>query len=419
LTRRRPESATITGRFLRYAGSHHIITYKNDLTGAILYAHHAAIDELDLQNLPGDRGPAAKCLSGVISDGKPELVLRQLIADLTPTITPWLTERLVSHQIPYDETSTVLGLVTERDPDYERLLLVALMPGSPAERFLTDKNVIGHYILNINGISIRSVTNIRHILDNYHDPKASRGPAHLSGITILFGIVTDTPPEPEHIEFLAQDHATARVVWSLIASSSLESLDNETKPSAVARLGSVPLTHVHVTGRGGMDPRLANEEMRRRLRPPPDDDVVEYVRSIIISALTFEMDIPLEDITAFVQSIMESDLNPVCPKFWHHAMKDPTSKGKWIETMFKHLESCYALGTFGPPQIPPADVTVLPAVIVLKMVINAIKQINAHKVRVCVHGGHQIQGQAFDESFAHTVLGRSIKMCVAIACFPV
>ena len=48
LTRRRPESATITGRFLGYAGSHHIIVYKNDTTGAIQYAHHTAIDELDL-----------------------------------------------------------------------------------------------------------------------------------------------------------------------------------------------------------------------------------------------------------------------------------------------------------------------------------------------------------------------------------
>ena len=32
-------------------------------------------------------------------------------------------------------------------------------------------------------------------------------------------------------------------------------------------------------------------------------------------------------------------------------------------------------------------------------------------------GGHQIQGRDFDESFAQTVLGRSIKICVAIACY--
>jgi hypothetical protein len=120
---------------------------------------------------------------------------------------------------------------------------------------------------------------------------------------------------------------------------------------------------------------------------------------------------------AFVQSIKASDLQLICPKFWHHAMKDPISKGKWIEAMYKHLDSCYAIGTFGPPCIPPHSVTVLPAVIVLKMTINVVKQINAHKVRICPHGGHQEQGQDFKESFAHTVLGRSLKIGVAIACF--
>ena len=34
-----------------------------------------------------------------------------------------------------------------------------------------------------------------------------------------------------------------------------------------------------------------------------------------------------------------------------------------------------------------------------------------------MHGGHQEQGKDFEESFAHTVLGRSIKIGVAIACF--
>ena len=157
--------------------------------------------------------------------------------------------------------------------------------------------------------------------------------------------------------------------------------------------------------------------MHERLRPEPDNDVAAYVQSIIVSALSLSTEVPMEDIIAFVQSIMASDANPICPKFWHHAMKDPVHRTKWIEAMFKHLDSCYSLGTFGPPRIPPSNVTVLPAVIVLKMVINAMKQINAHKVRVCVHGGHQIQGRDFDESFAHTVLGRSIKISVAIACF--
>jgi hypothetical protein len=114
----------------------------------------------------------------------------------------------------------------------------------------------------------------------------------------------------------------------------------------------------------------------------------------------------MEDIAAFVQSIMASDLQPMCPKFWHHAMKDPVQKGNWIKAMYKHLDSCYSVGTFSPPRIQPSDVTMLlPAVIVLKMIVNAVKQINAHKVRICAHGGHQVQGWDFEESFAHTVLG--------------
>jgi hypothetical protein len=72
LTCCRPESATVTGRFLGYDGSHHIISYKNDLTGAIQYAHHIATDELDLQNPPGNRGPAAKFLSRIVPDAQNE-----------------------------------------------------------------------------------------------------------------------------------------------------------------------------------------------------------------------------------------------------------------------------------------------------------------------------------------------------------
>jgi hypothetical protein len=157
--------------------------------------------------------------------------------------------------------------------------------------------------------------------------------------------------------------------------------------------------------------------MDEALLPQPDEDIIAYIRSIIVFSMDLDVDILLDDIIAFAQSIMASDLNPICPKFWHQAMKDPAHKSHWIEAMFKHLDSCYAIGTSGPPRIPPANVTGVPAVIVLILVINAVKQINAHKVQVCVHGGHQEQGNDFEESFAHTFLGRSIKIGVAIACY--
>jgi hypothetical protein len=126
---------------------HHIISYKNDLTGAIQYAHHTAIDELDLQNLPGDQGPAAKSLSGIVPDAYHELKLCQAIANLTPTLSPWLSGCLVSHHVPYDVTCNVLGVVTEADPNFEQLRLVALTPGSPAVQYLGGKHLLGHIII--------------------------------------------------------------------------------------------------------------------------------------------------------------------------------------------------------------------------------------------------------------------------------
>jgi hypothetical protein len=165
---------------------------------------------LDLQNLPGNRGPAAKFLSGIVPDACHELELCQAIADLTPPLSPWLSNRLVSHHAPYDVMCNVLGVVTEADPNLEQLRLVALTPGLPAARYLGDKNVLGHIIITMNGIRTCSVTDIQHILHDYHfDPDDKRGPAFLTGITILFGKPDNKAPEPDHLDFTAHDHATA------------------------------------------------------------------------------------------------------------------------------------------------------------------------------------------------------------------
>jgi hypothetical protein len=95
----------------------------------------------------------------------------------------------VAHHVPYDVSCNVLGLVTAKDCRYERLKLISLTPGSPAERHLANKNVLGYYILSINGIRIYSVSDIQMILSDYHNlDDEKRGPAYLMGVTILFGI---------------------------------------------------------------------------------------------------------------------------------------------------------------------------------------------------------------------------------------
>jgi hypothetical protein len=62
----------------------------------------------------------------------------------------------------------------------------------------------------MNGIRIRSVTDIQHILHDYHgDLDDKLGPAFLTGITILFGKPDSQAPEPDQLDFTVHDHATA------------------------------------------------------------------------------------------------------------------------------------------------------------------------------------------------------------------
>jgi hypothetical protein len=221
---------------------------------------------------------------------------------------------LVSYHVPYNVTCNVLGLVTSEDQRYKRLELVSLTPGSPAERQLANKNVIGYYIISINGVCIRSISDIGLILSDYHDlDDTKRGPAYLTGVTILFGIAQQEAPDPDQMEFSEQDHATARVVWSILASTELESLANDAHEVDAIFLKNEQLTTVDAVetvnpARGGTDPRLAKSEMNHALIPPPDDEILAYVKAIVTSSLYLQTDVPMEDKVAFVQSIMASDL---------------------------------------------------------------------------------------------------------------
>jgi hypothetical protein len=181
--------------------------------------------------------------------------------------------------VPYNVTCNVLGVVTEPDMDQDQLRLVALTPGLPAACYLGDKNVIGHYILTMNGVQICSITDIQHILHNFHgDSDKKHGPAYLTGIRILFRKPAPAAPEPDQLDFTAQDHATAQVVWALIAESfdtnevSLSndtSLNNTFEQVPTAKHTELSLTTSFINGRG-TNPQLAVEEMEWHLCPQLD-----------------------------------------------------------------------------------------------------------------------------------------------------
>jgi hypothetical protein len=75
------------------------------------------------------------------------------------------------------------------------------------------------------------------------------------------------------------------------------------------------------------------------------------------------------------------------------------------------------MGTYGCPTIPPPGATILPAVIVLKLVLTHLKQAAACKTRICVNGSVQIQGRDYEELYTPTLLAPSTKILIAVACY--
>jgi hypothetical protein len=122
------------------------------------------------------------------------------------------------------------------------------------------------------------------------------------------------------------------------------------------------------------------------------------------------------DYLQYVAYIHPTD-KELCPSSFKQAMQDPVHRAQWKESLFNHLSSCYSMGTNRCPTIPPPGATILPAVIVLKLVLNQLKQAAARKTRVCVNGSVQIQGQDYEESYTPTLLAPSTKILIAIACY--
>jgi hypothetical protein len=80
---------------------------------------------------------------------------------------------------------------------------------------------------------------MQHILHDYHgDLDKKQGPEFLTGITILFGKPDNLAPEPEQLNFMAHDHATALVIRALIAESSLDTFKNLTPSPTTAHISS-------------------------------------------------------------------------------------------------------------------------------------------------------------------------------------
>lgn len=102
-----------------------------------------------------------------------------------------------------------------------------------------------------------------------------------------------------------------------------------------------------------------------------------------LACLFLDMDDVDPNFIAEIWSILQMATDPQCLCSFCAALKEPVHCGKRIAMFYKNLDSCYALSTYGCPTVPPGKAMVLPAVVVLKLVLNQLKQAAAHKICVC------------------------------------
>jgi hypothetical protein len=172
------------------------------------------VDELDTAALPGDRSLAAKVLSSLTTDGPLTELLQEDLLSLEPDVSPWVSDKLVNHFVPSLPPGHHFGFSTPEDENFTRVQILSLIPGSFAALHLTNKNVVGMYLLAINGIPIHTTNDISDVIEDILDRKPDEAHCTLTGFNFLFGKLTD---EDQHddLSLQAPDQATARVIMAL------------------------------------------------------------------------------------------------------------------------------------------------------------------------------------------------------------
>jgi hypothetical protein len=238
-TRRRPESATKKGIWLGLHGTPQICVFMDSLTKRFNYGHHYIVDELDLHKLPNDRSPAARMLAGDPLPADATDTIHEALTQLEPDISPWLTDSLVNHHIPHLPPTKTFGFVLHPHPGFGRLRVISFIPGSYAYEHLNDKNLSGTFLLAINGIAIRSVTEIALVLDDFGSRPDKYQHTRLTGFTFLFGRLDKADILPDILDLQAADHASLRSVFSLCLE--IHSLDATMNPDVTDELLLLPL----------------------------------------------------------------------------------------------------------------------------------------------------------------------------------
>jgi hypothetical protein len=153
ITRHRPGSATKKGICLGLHGTAEICVYMEILTKKFGYAHHYIVDELDLNEVPGNQNPAAHLLAGHPLPPDMMTQMNAALMEIEPDVSPWLTNTLVNYHVDGMPCNRTFGFLLNLHFGYGCLRIESLIPGSFIYDVLRDKGG-RFFFLTINGIEL-------------------------------------------------------------------------------------------------------------------------------------------------------------------------------------------------------------------------------------------------------------------------
>ena len=207
--RQDPLRRATPGLFLGYQGTGRVLIYRDEAK-QIRYAHHAVIDELQVALDPAARSPAARLLHS-LSLGIPfKDDLSVAINELDITPSRWTHAGLTTETLPSLGPNGELGLLLSYSETYSRCKVVGINPDSPAAIHLQLRDVIHHYLLTINGATVRTTADVIRTLASIHSIDQA-----LNGILLLFGTPSTEDSAPEDTNFVPADGNVHRAVWSI------------------------------------------------------------------------------------------------------------------------------------------------------------------------------------------------------------
>jgi hypothetical protein len=145
---------------------------------------------------------------------------------LLPTLLPWIDESLVQHTIPTLPSGDNLGLQTDPDVSFGLLRVTDFVSGSIAKWYLQTKHIRKLYLLEINGVQIRTTGDIQLLLahsqtqEDNEAPNNDPTPLLFHGLHLIFGKFEQRGDD--NLDFSSHEHATLRSKWLLFIDNTSE-----------------------------------------------------------------------------------------------------------------------------------------------------------------------------------------------------